>query len=321
MKKSKVSKKTILVTGVAGFMGSDFINYAVIKYPRYNFVGIDSLTGVSDKNNIEVRDKNNFVFVRVDIRDRTELQKIFHEYKPTDVIHFAAETHVDLSIKNPIIFSETNVNGTNNLLYLSKMYKISRFHFISTDEVYGSLKLGDKSWTETSPTSPNNPYSASKAAAELFALSYHKTFGMDIVITRSSNNFGPRQDRTKMIPLFISKLLKKEKIPLYGKGLQMRDWLYVRDHSIAVDHVFHKGKQGEIYNVTGGNEMRNIDLVKKLLKLFGLNSKYIGHVKDRLGHDFRYSLDGSKLHKLGWSPGTSFREGLEKTLSFYRRNR
>lgn len=313
--------KTILVTGVAGFIGSNFINYAVQKYPKYRFIGVDSLTGIADKRNILVQDKKNFEFYRCDIRDRIDLKKIFYDTAPTDVIHFAAETHVDFSIRNPIIFSETNVNGTNNLLYLSHKHGIGRFHFISTDEVYGALGPSDKQSTEDSPIVPNSPYSASKAAAELFVRSYNKTFGMDTVITRSSNNYGPHGDTTKFIPLCISRLLLGKKIPLYSKGEQVRDWLYVEDCVRAIDTVFHKGIPGEIYNIGGDNELRNIDVVEKLLKIFGKNKTYIQYVADRPGHDFRYSLDSAKLRKLGWKPLTTFDEGLKKTVAFYRLKR
>lgn len=312
------NKRTILVTGVAGFIGSNFLNFMVKKYPSYSFIGVDSLTSIANKDNIEVWGKKNFIFFKCDIRDRVELKKIFHDNAITDVIHLAAETHVDLSIKNPILFSEVNVNGTNNLLYLSHKYGLKRFHHISTDEVYGALQKEDAPFTEESPLQPNNPYSASKAGAEFFVRAYHKTFGMDTVVTRCSNNYGPRQDATKLIPLFLKKLLAGEKVPLYGRGAQMREWLYVDDHVRGLDLVFHKGRSGEVYNIGAETEYPNIEVVEKLLRLTGRDKKSIHFVPDRLGHDFRYFLDISKIQKLGWKPKVSFEEGLKRTLAFYR---
>lgn len=312
--------KTILVTGGAGFIGSNYLNVLVPRYPQYRFLNIDCLTYAGSLGNIHVAREPNYIFIKADIRERENLEKIFTEYKPDHVIHFAAESHVDLSITNPHLFVETNVGGTHNLLYISKKYGLKRFHQISTDEVYGSLRKDDTSFNERTPLDPRNPYSASKAAAEFMALSYHKTFGLDVVITRSSNNFGPHQDMTKLIPLFISKLLKKEKVPLYGKGENIRDWLFVEDNVEAIDLVFHKGRTGEIYNIGGGNELRNIDIARKLLVLAGLGEDNIEFVTDRPGHDFRYSLDSSKIkNELGWKPKTSFDDGIEKTFVFYQK--
>lgn len=321
-KKNKRNKRVVLVTGVAGFIGSNYINYTARKYPNYFFVGVDSLTGIADISNIEVQNRKNFIFIRCDIRDRIELQKIFHGHRPTDVVHFAAETHVDYSIKNPIVFSETNVNGTHNILYISRNYGVNRFLHISTDEVYGTLGYEDPPFTENSPYAPNSPYSASKAAAELFVRSYEKTFGMNVIITRCSNNYGPKQDHTKFIPLFINKLLNKEKAPLYGTGENVRDWIFVEDHVKALDLIFHKAKPGSIYNIGGNNELKNTDVVEHIIKGTGGNRRLIKLVPDRPGHDLRYSLNTKKIEdELGFKPKTTFDVGIKKTINFYKKNK
>lgn len=312
-------KKIIFVTGGAGFIGSNYLNKYVSVYPDYLFVNLDALTYAGDLKNIIVSDRPNYLFEKIDISRKNDLERVFKKHNPTHIIHFAAETHVDFSIKTPEIFITTNILGTHNLLALSKEYGIKRFHHISTDEVYGSLGRNDMPFTETSLLAPSNPYSASKANSDFIVQAYNKTFGLDTVITRSSNNYGPRQDSSKLIPHFITKLLKKERVPLYGTGENIRDWIYVEDNADAIDSVFHKGRLGEIYNIGGGDEIANIDITKLLLKLTGEDEEKIEFVTDRPGHDFRYAMDTSKIKKeMGWKPKTSFKEGLKKTFEFYR---
>ena len=308
--------KSILITGGAGFIGSNYLNTFVPHYKDIHFVNVDALTYAGKLSNITISDLPNYSFEQVDIRAFTELEKVFATYTPEGVIHFAAESHVDKSIANPDEFIQTNVSGTNNLLRLAVQHKVERFHQISTDEVYGSLQLGDEAFTETHPLAPNNPYSASKAAADLLVRSYHKTFGLNTVITRCSNNFGPYQDDTKLIPLFIKKLKAGETVPLYGDGSNMRDWLHVSDHVRAVDVVFNNGKAGEIYNVGGTHELSNLELVHKLLTLTGRDETAIVHVPDRLGHDFRYAINATKITtQLGWKPTVTFDEGIQELLA------
>ena len=308
--------KSILITGGAGFIGSNYLNTFVPHYKDIHFVNVDALTYAGKLSNITVSDLPNYSFEQVDIQAFTELEKVFATYTPEGVIHFAAESHVDKSIANPDEFIQTNVSGTNNLLRLAVQHKVERFHQISTDEVYGSLQLGDEAFTETHPLAPNNPYSASKAAADLLVRSYHKTFGLNTVITRCSNNFGPYQDDTKLIPLFIKKLKAGETVPLYGDGSNMRDWLHVSDHVRAVDMVFNKGRAGEIYNVGGTHELSNLELVHKLLTLTGRDETAIVHVPDRLGHDFRYAINATKITtQLGWKPTVTFDEGIQELLA------
>jgi dTDP-glucose 4,6-dehydratase len=314
------NKKIVLVTGGAGFIGSNYLNKFVPVYPDHIFVNIDALTYAGDLKNIRVSDAPNYVFEKADIRDRARLEEIFKKYAPDGVIHFAAESHVDFSITNPGIFVETNVNGAHNLLLLAKQYAVKRFLQVSTDEVYGSLETGDPAFTENTLLAPNSPYSASKAAAEFLARAYYKTFGLDVVITRCSNNYGPNQDTTKLIPFFITKLLAGEQVPLYGEGKNVRDWLHAEDHVDALDIVFHKGAAGEIYNIGGNNEIENIEITKTLIALAGRDETAIQYVSDRLGHDFRYAIDCSKIKReLGWSPKKTFDEGLRATFEFYKR--
>lgn len=310
--------RTILVTGGAGFIGSAYLNWAVRFYPKYSFVNIDALTYAGDLKNVAVGDSTNYAFEKVNICNLARLEKIFKKYKPTDVIHFAAESHVDVSIANPDIFIETNVIGTHNLLLLAKRYSIKRFHHISTDEVYGSLDKTARSSRESDALAPNSPYSASKAGAEMLIRAYHETFGLDTVITRSSNNYGPRQFEEKLIPLFITNLLANKKVPLYGKGKNIRNWIYVDDNVNGIDRAFHKGKSGAIYNLGGGTEISNIELTRRLLGMMKKPTSLIEYVTDRLGHDFRYSLDFSKARKeLDWRPKTSFEDGLKRTIAYY----
>lgn len=311
--------KTILVTGGLGFIGSNYLNKFVPKYPEYTFINVDCITYAGHPDNVTVSKSPNYHFERVDIRDSEGLEKVFAKYNPTDIIHFAAESHVDISITNPKIFIETNINGTHNLLLLAMKYKIDRYHQVSTDEVYGALSKDDEPFNLQSPIAPNSPYSASKASADLLVRSYHKTFGLKTTITRCSNNYGPNQDKTKLIPKAIINLLENKKIPVYGRGENVRDWIYVEDHIDAIDLVFHKGITGNIYNVGGKTEVKNIDIVKKLIKMTGRNESSIEFVEDRKGHDFRYAIDNTEIEKeLGWMPKISLGEGLEKTVNFYK---
>ena len=310
---------TILVSGGAGFIGSNYLNYAVRKYPRYRFVNVDALTYAGRLANIEVSKAKNYSFVKADIRDLAAMERIFRKHKPTHVIHFAAESHVDVSIKNPDIFIETNVVGTHNLLVLAKRYFLQRFHHISTDEVYGSLKKKARPSKEGDTLAPSSPYSASKASADMLVLAYNRTFGLDIVITRLSNNYGPRQHEEKLIPLSITNLLAGKNVPLYGSGKNVRSWLYVEDGVKGIDFAFHKGEGGEIYNIGGHDELPNIRVAQMLARALGKGRRQIEYVEDRLGHDFRYALECSKARKaLGWRPQTSFASGLEKTIQYYR---
>lgn len=314
-----VYDKTILVTGGMGFIGSNFLNTRVPRYPNYLFVNIDALTYAANKRNLTIDRAPNYLFNKVDIRDQAALERIFKKFKPSGVIHFAAESNVDISIKNPHLFVETNVQGTHNLLFLALKYEVKRFHQISTDEVYGSLKGLEGIFTEGSPLAPNNPYSASKSSADLLVRAYEKTYGLHATITRCSNNYGPRQDTTKLIPRFIKNLLSGQQVPLYGTGMNVRDWIYVDDHVEAIDIVFHRGKKGEVYNVGGNCELTNMDLTKKLLQICGKDESSIMHVEDRKGHDFRYAIDSTKMKKeFGWEPKTKFDQGLAKTLAFYK---
>jgi len=303
--------KTLFITGGAGFIGSNYLNTNVLAYPDITFVNIDILTYAGKLENITVSEAVNYQFEPVDITDASALENLFIKYAPAGIINFAAESNVDKSIENPDAFIQTNVSGTNNLLRLAVKYGVERYHQISTDEVYGSLGLTEAAFTELTPLSPNNPYSASKAAADLLVRSYHKTFGLDTVITRCSNNFGPNQDDSKLIPRFIQKLKAGEKVPLYGDGSQRRDWLHVSDHVAAIDLVFNNGRAGEVYNVGSDNDMSNLTVVKILLAHTGRNEDAIEYVADRLGHDFRYAIDASKITTaLGWSPKISFAEGI-----------
>lgn len=310
-------KKIILVTGGAGFIGSTYLNLMVPKYPDYQFVNLDALTSVASLENVTVSNAPNYQFVRGDIRDKGLLTKLFTEHRFTDVIHFAAETHVDVSIEKPQLFVETNVQGTSNLLSAAMEHGIDRFHHISTDEVYGALGLSDEAFTEDTPLAPNSPYSASKAGSDMLVRAFHKTYGLNTVITRCSNNYGPRQDRTKFIPRAITSLLSGGNIPVYGQGAQIRDWLYVDDHVAAIDLVFHNGEAGHVYNVGGGQELPNIQIAALLAEKMD-RSDAIEFVEDRKGHDFRYAINDTKIRTLGYDPQTSLEEGLEKTVAWYR---
>lgn len=310
--------KVIIVTGGAGFIGSHYLNTMVPRYPRYRFVNVDLLTYAANLANINVADASNYAFVQADICDREAMEALFKEYAPTHIVHFAAESHVDNSIERPQAFIETNIVGTQVLLDLARTHDILRFHHISTDEVYGSLTEDAVPVTEEASLLPNSPYSASKAAGDLLIRAYHRTYGLDTVITRASNNYGPHQHTEKLIPRFMTALMRKEKVPLYSNGLNVRDWIYVGDHVEGIDRVFHHGKDGEIYNLGGNNELRNIEITNLLLTLSGLGPEMIEHVADRPGHDFRYSIDSSKAKReLDWQPVMDFTEGLRETWDYY----
>lgn len=307
----------ILVTGGAGFIGSHFILHMLKNYNNYNIINLDKLTYAANlKNLIEVENHKNYTFLKSDINDSSFLKKVFQEYDINIVVNFAAETHVDRSIKDPALFLKTNVMGTENLLRHSVKKGIQKFIQISTDEVYGSLgPIGF--FNEKSHLNPNSPYAASKASADLLVRSYQKTYGLNINITRCTNNYGPHQHSEKLIPLIISRALQNNSIPVYGDGENIRDWLYVKDHCSAIDAVLHHGESGEIYNIGVNNEWKNIDLVRLILGYLGKSSKLIEYVDDRLGHDFRYAIDSSKIKTLGWEPKVEFEKGILNTINWF----
>ena len=323
--------KNILITGGAGFIGSHVVKRFVNKYPNYNIYNVDNLTYAGNLNNLkDLEDKKNYFFFKIDIKNHNEILKLFYDKKITDVIHLAAESHVDKSIENSFEFAETNVLGTLSLLEASKISwdlssKNNVFYHISTDEVYGSLGL-EGSFNEYSKYDPNSPYSASKASSDHFVRAYHKTYGLPILISNCSNNYGPNQHAEKMIPNIINSLLKQIKIPIYGDGKNIRDWLYVDDHCDAIELIFNNGNCGETYNIGGNYEISNIDLANIIIKIFdeiklnnsGSSNKLIEFVSDRPGHDFRYSIDFSKIKKeLGWTPKTNFDKGIRETINWY----
>jgi dTDP-glucose 4,6-dehydratase len=313
----------VLVTGGAGFIGSNYLNFYVPKAAETLFINVDCLTYAGSLANLDptVKKAPNYVFEKIDIRDPKKLAKVFKKYRPTSVIHFAAESHVDFSLINPSLFIETNVSGTNNLLMLAKNHAVRRFVQVSTDEVYGSSGEDGRPFTETDSLRPSNPYSASKAAAEMLALSYFRTFGLDVVVSRSSNNYGPGQDVSKIIPKFIAKLLKGEKVPLYSRGEHRRNWLHVLDNIRAIEAVFRNGRAGEIYNVGGDFEPTNFELTNKLIELCGRDRSAIDYVADRPGHDFRYNLDSTKIKsELGWRPEVSFEFGIADVVKHLKKS-
>lgn len=316
-----MQNQNIIVTGGAGFIGSNFLNMMVARNPEITFINLDNLTYSSNLKNILVSNYENYKFFKGDICKKEFLEEVFKKFQPKGVIHFAAETHVDFSIKNPEIFVLTNVVGTQNLLEMSLKFKVERFHHISTDEVYGELDFEESPFTENHNLSPNSPYSASKASSDLLVRAYHKTFKLDTVITRCSNNYGPRQDLTKLIPKFITNLNSGKKVPLYKDGKNVRDWIYVDDHNRGVWSVFNNGRSGEVYNLGGGNEKSNLEITNLLLKMLNRDSSYIEFVADRPGHDLRYAIDYTKATtELGWKPQISFEAGLQKTVEFYTNN-
>ncbi len=314
----------VLVTGGAGFIGSNFLHYMVNKYDDYNFVCLDALTYAGNYENLlDIARKKNFKFIKGDITDKDFIDKLFSEEKFDWVINFAAESHVDNSIKNPNIFLTTNIIGTEVLMDASLKYNVKRYHQISTDEVYGDLPLDrkDLKFREDTPLHTSSPYSASKASADLLVLAYIRTYNLPATISRCSNNYGPYQFPEKLIPVVISKALKNEKIPVYGNGLNVRDWIHVHDHNTAVDLIMHKGKIGEIYNIGGNSEKTNIELVKLILKELNKEEELITFVEDRKGHDLRYAIDSSKIEKeLGWKREYNFDTGIKDTITWYLQN-
>lgn len=311
----------VLVTGGAGFIGSNFIFYMLKTYPSYRIICVDKLTYAGNLSTLtSVMDNPNFRFAKADIGDREAINQLFAEEKPDMVVNFAAESHVDRSINNPGIFLETNILGTDVLMDACLKYGIKRYHQVSTDEVYGDLPLDrpDLLFTETTPLHPSSPYSSSKAAADLLVLSYFRTYGLPVTISRCSNNYGPYQYPEKLIPLMIVNALNNQQLPVYGNGQNVRDWLYVEDHCRAIDLVIHKGREGEVYNIGGHNEMANISIVKLICKELGKSEDLITYVADRKGHDLRYAIDPTKIYtELGWLPETKFANGIKKTIQWY----
>ena len=312
---------TIIVTGGAGFIGSNFVFHMLNKYPDYRIVCLDCLTYAGNLSTLApVMDNPNFRFVKEDITDREAVYKLFEEEHPDIVVNFAAESHVDRSIETPEVFLQTNIMGTAVLMDACRKYGITRYHQVSTDEVYGDLPLDrpDLFFTEETPIHTSSPYSSSKAGADLLVLAYHRTYGLPVTISRCSNNYGPYQFPEKLIPLMIVRAQADESLPVYGEGLNVRDWLYVEDHCKAIDMVIHSGRVGEIYNVGGHNEKRNIDVVKTILAALSKPESLITHVKDRAGHDLRYAIDPTKIStELGWQPETSFDVGIAETIKWY----
>jgi dTDP-glucose 4,6-dehydratase len=333
----KKFERTIMITGGAGFIGNHVVRLFVRKYPDYHIINVDKLTYAGNLANLrDIENQPNYTFVKADICDYENMSRLLAENNVDGIIHLAAETHVDRSIKDPFVFARTNVMGTLTLLHAAKTYwepqgwKVEgnpvRFYQISTDEVYGSLSFGDKPFTEKSKYDPHSPYSASKASADHFVRSFHDTFGMPVVLSNCSNNYGPYQFPEKLIPLFINNIRYRKPLPVYGSGENVRDWLYVEDHARAIDLVFHKGETYGTYNIGGFNEWKNIDLIKVLVKVTdkilgrpeSADIDLITYVSDRKGHDLRYAIDSSKITKeLGWMPSLQFEEGIEKTVRWY----
>ena len=316
---------TILVTGGAGFIGSNFIFYLLKKYPANRIVCLDKLTYAGNLSTLScVLEERNFRFVRLDICDREGVFRLFEEERPDIVVNFAAESHVDRSILDPGIFLQTNILGTATLMDACRKFGIRRFHQVSTDEVYGDLPLTrpDLFFTEETPLHTSSPYSASKASADLLVLAYHKTYRLPVTISRCSNTYGPYQFPEKLIPLTIVNALHEKPLPVYGTGENVRDWLYVEDHCKAIDLILHKGREGEVYNVGGHNERKNIDIVRLICRTLGKSESLITYVADRKGHDLRYAIDPTKIHnELGWLPETKFEDGIQKTIQWYLNNK
>ena len=328
-------KRNILITGGAGFIGSHVVRLFVTKYPEYHIINLDKLTYAGNLANLaDIEQQPNYTFVKADICDFEKILELFRQHSIDGVIHLAAESHVDRSIKDPFTFAQTNVMGTLSLLQAAKVswdgqYDGKRFYHISTDEVYGALKFDGTFFTETTKYDPHSPYSASKASSDHFVRAFHDTFGMPTLVTNCSNNYGPYQFPEKLIPLFINNIRHNKPLPVYGKGENVRDWLYVVDHARAIDLIFHNGKVAETYNIGGFNEWKNIDLIRVLIKTVdrllgrpeGASEKLITYVTDRAGHDLRYAIDSTKLkNELGWEPSLQFEEGIEKTVKWYLEN-
>ena len=313
----------VLITGGAGFIGGNFAHYMVSKYPDYEIVVVDNLTYAGNLATLKpIWEK--IRFYKADIADRKAIYRIFEMERPEIVVNFAAESHVDRSIETPEIFLQTNILGTQVLMDASRTYGVTRYHQVSTDEVYGDLPLDrpDLFFTEETPIHTSSPYSSSKAGADLLVLAYHRTFGLPVTISRCSNNYGPYHFPEKLIPLMIVKALADEPLPVYGEGINVRDWLYVEDHCRAIDLILHKGTEGEVYNVGGHNEKTNISIVKTILDVLKKPHSLITYVTDRKGHDLRYAIDPTKIHQeLGWLPETKFDEGILKTINWYLENR
>ena len=325
-------KRNVLITGGAGFIGSHVVRLFVTKYPEYHIINLDKLTYAGNLANLaDIEQQPNYTFVKADICDFEKILELFRQHSIDGVIHLAAESHVDRSIKDPFTFAQTNVMGTLSLLQAAKVswdgqYDGKRFYHISTDEVYGALKFDGTFFTETTKYDPHSPYSASKASSDHFVRAFHDTFGMPTLVTNCSNNYGPYQFPDKLIPLFINNIRHNKPLPVYGKGENVRDWLYVVDHARAIDLIFHNGKVAETYNIGGFNEWKNIDLIRVLIKTVdrllgrpeGASEKLITYVTDRAGHDLRYAIDSTKLkNELGWEPSLQFEEGIEKTVKWY----
>ncbi|MED0985980.1 dTDP-glucose 4,6-dehydratase [Bacillus paramycoides] len=311
----------ILVTGGMGFIGSDFIHYMLKKYETYKIINYDALTYSGNLNNVKsIQDNPNYSFVKGEIQNGEMLEHVIHECDAQVIVNFAAESHVDRSIENPIPFYDTNVIGTVTLLELVKKYPHIKLVQVSTDEVYGSLGKTGK-FTEETPLAPNSPYSSSKASADMIALSYYKTYQLPVIVTRCSNNYGPYQYPEKLIPLMVTNALEEKKLPLYGDGLNVRDWLHVMDHCSAIDTVLHKGRVGEVYNIGGNNEKTNVDVVEQIIELLGKTKKDIEFVTDRLGHDRRYAIEAQKMkNEFDWEPKYTFEQGLKETVEWYENN-
>lgn len=317
--------ETVLITGGAGFIGSNFVYHMLKEHPDDKIVCVDCLTYAGNMSTLAEAMKNErLVFYKTNICDRAGIYKIFETEHPDIVVNFAAESHVDRSIETPEIFLQTNILGTQVMMDACRKYGIGRYHQVSTDEVYGDLPLDrpDLFFTENTPIRTSSPYSASKASADLLVQAYHRTFGLPVTISRCSNNYGPYHFPEKLIPLTIANCLNDKPLPVYGEGLNVRDWLYVEDHCRAIDLIIHRGREGEVYNVGGHNEMRNIDIVKLICDYLGKPYSLIKHVSDRKGHDMRYAIDPTKIHdELGWLPETKFADGIKKTIDWYLDNR
>lgn len=315
----------IIVTGGAGFIGGNFVHYMIKKYPDYQIICLDKLTYAGNLETLEsVMDNPHFTFIKGDIADREFVYGLFEKEKPDIIVNFAAESHVDRSITDPGIFLQTNVIGTGVLLDACRIYGIERYHQVSTDEVYGDLPLSrpDLFFTEATPLHTSSPYSASKASADLLVLAYHRTFGLPVTISRCSNNYGPYHFPEKLIPLMIANCLNDKPLPVYGKGENVRDWLYVEDHCAAIDLIIHNGKVGEVYNIGGHNERTNLQVVETIIDALGKSRDLIKYVTDRPGHDMRYAIDPTKIHdELGWEPKTKFDDGIKKTIQWYLDNK